>query len=72
MDVFIQPILEDFPTITPFDNFGIFGGRIQRSSLSGFEAYMMDLVGFEDNDSRNFAKVANWSKEIALLIIGDK
>ena len=26
---------------------------------------MMDLFGYEDNDSRNFLKVKAWSEEIA-------
>jgi menaquinone-dependent protoporphyrinogen oxidase len=63
-DAFIQPLLDDHPVLAPIENFGIFGGRIKRSTLGWFETFMMDLMGFEDNDSRDFKKVENWSNEI--------
>jgi len=64
LDVFIRPVLDDHPSLAPIENFGIFGGRIQRSSLQWFEALMMDLMGFEDNDSRDFDRIDSWSREI--------
>ena len=71
MDVFVAPVLKDFPTIKPVGDIGIFGGRIQRTDLTAFETFMMDLFGYEDNDSRNFAKVKAWSEEIARALARD-
>jgi len=71
MDVFVAPVLEDFPAIKPIGGVGIFGGRIEHSNLTGFESLMMDLFGFEDNDSRNFAKVKAWSEEVARAFAKD-
>ncbi len=68
IDIFVSPVLEDFPEIRPIGTVGVFGGRIDRAKLTGFESLMMDLFGFADNDSRNFAKVKAWSEEIALAL----
>ncbi len=69
---FIRRVADDFPKIKLIDNYGMFGGKLKTSQLTGYERFIMWVMGEVDGDSRDFGKIKEWAREIAPSLAGGK
>jgi menaquinone-dependent protoporphyrinogen oxidase len=66
---YIQPILEEFPGISPAVDAGKFAGVADYETMYPVDRFLMKLIGAEEGDWRNFDKVGAWAIEFGTNIV---
>jgi menaquinone-dependent protoporphyrinogen oxidase len=60
-----NPLVDELQKNSPVKEPGMFGGKVDYKDLHIYERFVLSISGYEENDSRDFQKVQNWTNKIA-------